>query len=129
MMCPCDKVKPYQFCCEPFHNKEKKPQSALLLMKSRFSAFAMKRADYLIETIYPKGPLFHSNYLDWELSLLKVAQATEFLNLEIVDHRENLPRAEVIFRVECKRDGEKKSYQEHSDFIFENSTWYFVNSR
>ena len=47
--CPCG-GECYATCCEPFHLGTARPETAEQLMRSRYSAFALKQVDYLIAT-------------------------------------------------------------------------------
>ena len=47
--CPCGSGKKYKKCCQIYH-KGKIAKSALELMKSRYSAFAVGDIDYIIKT-------------------------------------------------------------------------------
>jgi SEC-C motif-containing protein len=51
--CPCGLGEPYSECCGRFHAGEAAPPSAELLMRSRFSAFAVGDAGYLRATWHP----------------------------------------------------------------------------
>ncbi len=52
MRCPCGLGEPYSECCGRFHAGAAAP-SAELLMRSRFSAFAVGDADYLRASWHP----------------------------------------------------------------------------
>jgi SEC-C motif domain protein len=52
VQCPCGLGEPYSECCGRFHAGAAAP-SAELLMRSRFSAFAVGDADYLRRTWHP----------------------------------------------------------------------------
>ena len=54
-ICPCGSLKKYKKCCKLFHDDIKKPSNALELMKSRFSAFAFCKSDYIIKTTHKKN--------------------------------------------------------------------------
>ena len=47
--CPCGSGKKYKECCYKYH-KGANPPNALLLMKSRYSAYAAGDAKYIIKT-------------------------------------------------------------------------------
>lgn len=51
--CPCCSGKQYSLCCEPFLKGNQIPASAEQLMRSRYSAYVMQDADYLIATWHP----------------------------------------------------------------------------
>jgi SEC-C motif-containing protein len=50
--CPCDTGKPYPACCGRFHEGRPAP-TAVALMRSRYSAFTLGLADYLLATWHP----------------------------------------------------------------------------
>ena len=47
--CPCGGGL-YRHCCAPFHQGQRKPETAVALMRSRYSAFALAELNYLIAT-------------------------------------------------------------------------------
>ena len=47
--CPCGGGL-YKDCCAPFHQGQRKPETAVALMRSRYSAFALAELKYLIDT-------------------------------------------------------------------------------
>jgi SEC-C motif-containing protein len=51
--CPCGSGTKYAACCAQLHNGAATAQTALELMRSRYSAFAVGNAGYLLETWYP----------------------------------------------------------------------------
>ena len=50
VICLCGSQVDYSSCCQPFHDNEKLPDSAESLMRSRFTAYAMQKTDYLLKT-------------------------------------------------------------------------------
>ena len=52
-MCPCGTGTAYAACCGRFHTGTRRPPTALALMRSRYSAFALGLPDYLIDTWHP----------------------------------------------------------------------------
>jgi Uncharacterized protein conserved in bacteria len=51
--CPCGLPQPYAQCCGRFHRAEASAPTAELLMRSRFSAFAVGDEAYLLRTWDP----------------------------------------------------------------------------
>lgn len=51
--CPCGSGNNYGICCRPFHHGKAKPDTAEQLMRSRYSAYYFRRAEYLFETTHP----------------------------------------------------------------------------
>ena len=52
MNCPCGLGLPYDECCGPAHAGTPSA-TAEALMRSRYSAFALRRADYLLDSWHP----------------------------------------------------------------------------
>jgi len=48
--CPCDEQRRYADCCEPLHQGRVPAERADALMRSRYSAYALGLADYLLAT-------------------------------------------------------------------------------
>lgn len=51
--CPCDTGLPYRACCGPLHDGSP-AGTAVALMRSRYSAFALGLADHLVRTWHPR---------------------------------------------------------------------------
>ncbi|MDJ0393134.1 YchJ family metal-binding protein [Rhodococcus sp. G-MC3] len=51
--CPCLRGEQFENCCKPFLRGDALPPTAEHLMRSRFSAFSVGDADYLLRTWYP----------------------------------------------------------------------------
>ena len=52
--CPCGSGEPYPGCCGRFHTGAQAAPTAELLMRSRFSAFAVRDEGYLLRTWHPQ---------------------------------------------------------------------------
>jgi uncharacterized protein YchJ len=50
--CPCCPRNLFSECCEPFIIGTKIPSTALALMRSRYTAYVLHNADYLIKTTH-----------------------------------------------------------------------------
>ncbi|SNT21398.1 YchJ family protein [Rhodococcoides kyotonense] len=51
--CPCLRGEPFDECCGPYLRGETTPPTAERLMRSRFTAFSVGDAEYLIRTWHP----------------------------------------------------------------------------
>lgn len=85
-LCPCGSLLDYKDCCGRFHEKEPAPD-ALSLMKSRYSAFVKKDADYLLRT-------WHESTRP---SVLDLSEPIKWLGLEIVSYESEGDSATVSF--------------------------------
>ena len=57
-LCPCGSKTKYKKCCAIYH-KGAVPKTALLLMKSRYSAYAVNNSAYIVKTTHPNNPDYH----------------------------------------------------------------------
>jgi SEC-C motif-containing protein len=48
--CYCGSSLPFEQCCQPYIKKDKQPQTPEQLMRSRFSAYACKAHQYIVDT-------------------------------------------------------------------------------
>ncbi|MDK2125652.1 YchJ family protein [Parachitinimonas caeni] len=54
LSCPCGSGIDYRKCCGPYHHGDDAPATAEALMRSRYSAYAMRKSDYLMATWHPE---------------------------------------------------------------------------
>lgn len=88
MDCPCCSGKIYSECCKPYHDGNPAP-TPLALMRSRYSAYALGKANYIIQTTHPNSPYFEKDRKKWKKAILEFCQTTQFLKLEILGSGEN----------------------------------------
>lgn len=124
--CPCCSGKTYQECCSLYH-QGKEPETALDLMRSRYSAYALNNVDYIIRTTHPRHPSVSQNLDTWKQAILEFALNTDFERLEIVDCKELPDKATVIFIAHLKLNGEDVTFTERSFFAKNKGQWSYVN--
>ena len=129
MNCPCHNEKPYEQCCAPFHKKESFPKTALELMRSRYSAYALEIPDYIMDTTHPEGPLFQVNQALWRIEILQFCKQTLFQRLEIVETSTSDDEAFVTFIAYLKQDGKDVLLKEKSRFIRVTNQWYYNSGK
>ena len=66
-------------------------------MRSRYSAYALHLADYIIHTTHYNNPDFTDDTLVWRDSILEFCHTTRFIGLKILDFTENETEAFVTF--------------------------------
>ena len=115
--CPCGSQLDYKDCCGRFHDDEAVPPDALSLMKSRYSAFVKKRADYLLST-------WHETTRPKELTL---DENIKWLGLEIVSFDDGEQEAFVEFIARGKISGRAFKQVEKSRFVKEDGRWFYVD--
>jgi SEC-C motif-containing protein len=94
--CPCGSGKKYKDCCYKWHKINKAP-NALLLMKSRFSAYSIGNAEYIIKTTHPNSPHFEKDRKDW-IKSIKEFSKSDFKKLEIIEFVEGEKEAIIEFK-------------------------------
>ncbi len=126
-ICPCGSLKKYKKCCKLFHDDIKKPSNALELMKSRFSAFAFCKSDYIIKTTHQKNCDFSLDTFSWRDDIEKFSKNTNFEKLEILDFIDSEIESFVTFKATLFQNKKDISFIEKSRFLKENNIWLYVD--
>ena len=95
--CPCQSGLKYKKCCAPYH-RGAIPKNALLLMKSRYSAYAVGKSDYIIRTTHPDNADFSEDTKAWKRSIDLFCHETDFQKLEILEWIDGEEEAFVTFK-------------------------------
>src|SRR5947209_133762 len=111
--CPCHSGKPYQDCCRPCHTGEL-PKNALALMRSRYAAYALQLADYIMQTTHPDNSSYLSDKQLWKKEILSRYKKTDFYGLKIIDFIDGPHEAYVIFTAYLKQGHHDVSFTERS---------------
>lgn len=127
-LCPCGSGNAYQECCEGFH-QGMLPQSALQVMRSRYSAYALNNPDYIIKTTSPASPHYNENLFVWKQSITQFSEQTIFQRLEIIDAKENGDLATVTFTVFLTQAGKEAAFTERSYFERRKGIWLYLRGR
>ncbi|MFV8337104.1 YchJ family protein [Flavobacterium sp. RSP29] len=119
--CHCGFQKNFDDCCEPFINGTKKPATALELMRSRFSAYVIHSAEYLLVTTHLSERKYYlkSEILHW-------ATSNQWLRLEIIKATENTVEFKAYF---LDNKLQKQIHHEFSTFKLENGSWFYVDGK
>ena len=117
--CYCGSSLSFENCCEPYLKNIKKASTAEALMRSRYSAFAAGAADYLVATTHISKRKFHK-----KADILEWSKSNHWIKLEILATTETTVTFKAYYL-----DSELKAqiHNEHSTFIFENNSWYYVD--
>jgi SEC-C motif-containing protein len=121
-MCYCSNTLPFETCCAVFISKQQSPQSAEQLMRSRFSAYATKNAQYIKET-YAKSEQANHSLED----IAAFASFATFVKLEIIETRSEPEFDYVEFKAHYLADGKHCQIHEVSRFIKEEGTWKYLD--
>jgi peptide deformylase len=123
-LCPCFSGKEYDVCCKPFHQGTI-PENALLLMRSRYSAYALNIPEYIIETTHPASPQYSDNKFSWRRNISQFARHFSFQNLKILDFKERDTLAIVSFTAYMSQEGQDATFTEKSYFEKSNKRWFY----
>ena len=119
--CPCGSALAYARCCGPLHDGAAPAVTALALMRSRFSAFALGHAGYLLRSWHPRtrpAELDLDDTLTWR-------------RLQIVDTEAGGPDDDagiVEFRAQYEQHGRRHILHERSRFLrARDDTWRYLD--
>lgn len=124
--CACHSRLPYGICCELYH-KGVPPANALALMRSRYSAYLLKLADYIIDTTHPKNPNYQENRSAWKEQILSFCKQTRFDDLKIHSFQDGATEAFVTFTVMLRQGKRDASFTEKSRFQKVNNRWLYLD--
>ena len=123
--CPCCSGKTFEECCEPIINREN-AQTALALMRSRYTAYYFHEAEYIYRTTHPKTRL--------NISLNEITQWAKentWTKLEIVNFEkgnESDFKGMVEFKAHyIDNTGSPQIHHEKSNFLKERGKWFYVD--
>ncbi len=117
--CPCGTGRPSDDCCGRWHAGVPAPD-AEALMRSRYSAFVLRNAAYLLRTWHPRT---RPARLDFD-------PAQQWLGLRIVEVAQSATTdaAEVEFIARFRSGGGSAArLHERSRFIREQEQWFYVD--
>jgi SEC-C motif-containing protein len=124
MKCYCGTGNEFSKCCEPFLSGTKLPETPEQLMRSRYSAFCVKKVDYLISTTDPQV----SGNFDFK-SVAHWANNATFQKLEILNSSIDKNKGQVEFKAYYNIDNKDEIHHEHSLFRRHMGRWYFKDGK
>lgn len=125
--CPCGSNDAYQNCCGVYHSRLKFPDTAEQLMRSRYSAYALKLVDYLVETTHRDK--MKSSY---RKNLLDTIDNIEWTNLLVTKTSAGTAgdkTGKVKFEASYIEGGVKGVMIEHSRFRKLAGKWYYYDGK
>lgn len=118
--CPCGSGRPFAACCERALSGQRPAPDAEALMRSRYVAYSLGDAAYLLATWHPRT---RPETLD-----LETQPRVKWIGLEIRAHRQlDDDHAEVEFIARYRINGRAQRLHETSRFVRENGSWYYVD--
>lgn len=118
--CPCGSGLKYKKCCKTYHDG-RVAKNALLLMRSRYCAYAVGEYKYIIKTT-------HKSTRDNDIKNIKnFSKQTTFKNLEIIKFDDAKKESYVTFKATLMSNEKDSSFTEKSKFLKEEEKWYYVD--
>jgi SEC-C motif-containing protein len=122
MRCPCGTGVPYDACCGPAHTGSAPAPTAEKLMRSRYSAFALGDAEYLLRT-------WHASTRPASLRL-DSSRRWAGLTIDATDGGGLLHKTGTVEFTASYEDGAfHGSQHEKSSFVREDGQWFYVDGR
>ena len=125
--CPCQSGKEYDDCCGPIISGTRAAPTAEALMRSRYSAYATGKIDYLSESLHPDS---HDDYDPQAVA--QWANNAEWLKLEIVKTSgggELDNKGTVEFIATYREKGVTHAHHELAEFDRLDGKWYFTDGK
>lgn len=116
--CYCNSEKPFENCCEPFLKKLTFPQTPEQLMRSRYSAYVIHDATYLVNTTHGSERKYYS-----KSELLKWSTNNTWIKLEVIEAFNDKVEFKAYYLDEKLQ---AKVHHEKSTFKKEGHLWYYV---
>ncbi|MFT5888552.1 MAG: SEC-C motif-containing protein [Zhongshania sp.] len=123
--CFCGSGQTYKNCCEPYINGVVLPASAELLMRSRYSAFCVGNAEYLMATLHPDRhrtesiKALRNSFVDTHWHSLRILSCDKGLAGDT--------GGEVEFTAFYSNNQQIVQLHERSRFLSINSIWYYLD--
>jgi SEC-C motif-containing protein len=118
--CPCLSGSVFAECCEPLISGERDAPTAVQLMRSRFTAYAIGARDYLLATWHPST----------RPASLELDGSVRWYRLDVLRTERGGPldRAGTVeFRAAYRAGSDRGELHETSRFTREGRRWYYVD--
>lgn len=123
--CPCTSKLSYDRCCEPYLTGRALPPTPEKLMRSRFTAYALRKHLYLVETTCEE----ERAKLDVD-ELSKYVRAVQCISLKVLKTEGGGPGDEtgtVLFHASLQINGKRMLHRELSRFVKTDGRWWYVD--
>jgi SEC-C motif domain protein len=123
--CPCGSGRPYADCCGPYISGKAKPSTAEALMRSRYTAYATKAVDYIVETCLRDD----EHGIDVEATK-RWSERSTWQGLTILKVEAGGPEDEeglVEFKAVYVMDGLRETHHEKASFVKKEGAWLFAD--
>jgi SEC-C motif-containing protein len=125
--CPCGSGLDYAGCCEPLITRQTQAETALALMRSRYTAYATGAVEYIKDTTHPD----QSKDFD-ERSTRSWSRKSVWTGLEVVEtvkggHGDT--EGEVEFVAHYRQKDTPVRHHERAEFRRVDGTWFFFDGK
>jgi len=128
MQCPCCSGRTYASCCQKYH-QGLVPENALVLMRSRYCAFALGDALYLVRSTHPSSPHFVDDQRQWLHQLKVFSNQVDFNGLEVVESQLGSEESFVFFVAYLSKENTDLTFSERSRFIKDHMVWKYFDGQ
>ncbi len=111
--CPCGSGNALENCCQPYLNAGKVAPTAEALMRSRFTAYALRDARYLLDS-------WHGSTRP---ATLELEPDVQWIRLKILGSSRDCVEFIATYRVQ----GKAHKLHEDSRFLLEGDRWYYLD--
>jgi SEC-C motif-containing protein len=118
MLCPCGSTLLFNRCCQLLITHKQQPISAEQLMRSRFSAYAIKDGQYIFDT-YGTTPQLNQSVHE----IQSWADECVWLALKIHDAKTNMVEFSAFYVI----DNTLCELRERSNFALEKKRWRYID--
>jgi SEC-C motif domain protein len=95
------------------------------LMRSRYTAYALNKVDYIMATTHPDSPYIQTDVGAWRRELEFFATRTRFAGLQILAVASDTEGETVTFRATLFAGDEDVSFTEKSLFAKHDGRWMY----
>ena len=119
--CPCGSGDALKDCCGPYLGGTAVAPTAEALMRSRYTAYALRNEPYLRAS-------WHASTRP-EPGTIDLSAATKWVGLDVKRHQSTGPDSAVVeFVARCKVGGRAQRLHEVSRFVREDGRWYYLDA-
>jgi SEC-C motif domain protein len=125
-LCPCGSKQKYTQCCGLYFSNKAMPETAVALMRSRYTAYCLGNIDYLVDTLHPSRRKF-----DDRIMLANTIKNTKWLSLKIIDVSQG-QKNDLIGYVEfiaTYQTNKRGQLHERSQFIKDSDRWFYTEAQ
>ena len=123
MDCPCGSEAKYEECCEPVIKGTQNAETAVQLMRARYSAYARVEADFLYESLHPDKKSSHDFKQTKDWAAKSKWEKLEILGTEKGGQDDESGTVEFIAHYTVK--GERTRHHEVATFVKADGKWFF----